>query len=313
MLLLSILVVGWALVPPSTPVRRGGRVFSTELEVVEEEVAMGPPPDDPNDVPAVVVGGGRIGGLLSSLGPKDVMMTRTSGWPEDAPAEGPIYVCTRNDALDSVIDATPVDRRDDLVFLQNGMLGPYLESKGLAHATQGLVYFAVAKLGDAPVDGVTDLDPQGLTTATGKWAPAFKARLAKAGLKCHVKEGEDFQRAMLEKHVWICAFMLVGASRGCTVGEVEANYASEFDELAEEMVSAGEAALGITLAPGYLDRLKAYARSVSHFPTAIKEFSYRNGWFYKMSMDAFAAGQSDPLPIHTKLLYDLNMPLPIPI
>jgi hypothetical protein len=33
----------------------------------------------------------------------------------------------------------------------------------------------------------------------------------------------EFTRSMLEKLVWICAFMLVGARHGgCTVGEVEA-------------------------------------------------------------------------------------------
>ena len=31
---------------------------------------------------------------------------------------------------------------------------------------------------------------------------------------------------MLEKHVWICAFMLVGATHGCTVGEVESDHAA---------------------------------------------------------------------------------------
>lgn len=59
---------------------------STE-EVVPEPVAV--PGDDPA---AVIVGGGRIGGLLSSLNPKDALMTRDSGWPADAPTEGPIYV-----------------------------------------------------------------------------------------------------------------------------------------------------------------------------------------------------------------------------
>jgi hypothetical protein len=33
----------------------------------------------------------------------------------------------------------------DLVFLQNGMLEPFLAERGLAHCTQALIYFAVAK------------------------------------------------------------------------------------------------------------------------------------------------------------------------
>jgi hypothetical protein len=51
----------------------------------------------------------------------------------------------------------------DLVFLQNGMLQPWLDSRGLGDNTQVLVYFAVAKLGDAPTDGKTDVNPEGLT------------------------------------------------------------------------------------------------------------------------------------------------------
>jgi len=58
---------------------------------------------------------------------------------------GPIYVCTRNDDSASVIEKTPSPRRSDLVFLQNGMLGPFLKEYGLEKNTQALIYFAVAK------------------------------------------------------------------------------------------------------------------------------------------------------------------------
>lgn len=83
------------------------------------------------------------------------------------------------------------------------------------------MYLAVAKLGEKPTDGITDTNPEGLTSATGKWAGAFAARLKKGGLTCHVRAGDDYKKAMLEKHVWICAFMLTGAlNGGITVGEV---------------------------------------------------------------------------------------------
>lgn len=169
------------------------------------------------------------------------------------------------------------------------------------------MYFAVSKLGEPPIDGITALNPDGLTTATGKWASAFRARLAKAGLRCHVADGEDFTRAMLEKHIWICGFMLVGANHGgITVGEVEQKHRDQLDALVEEMVVAGQEALSIQLSPGYLDRLCAYARAVSHFPTAVKEFPWRNGWFYKLTCDALNQGKSDPLPLHTAMLYELH-------
>lgn len=45
-------------------------------------------------------------------------------------------MCTRNDDLEDVIGRTPESRRRDLVFLQNGALGPFLEKHGLQDNTQ---------------------------------------------------------------------------------------------------------------------------------------------------------------------------------
>eukprot|EP00965_Chrysotila_dentata_P072546 2396997-Pleurochrysis_carterae.AAC.2 len=112
---------------------------------------------------------------------------------------------------------------------------------------------------------------------------------------------------MLEKHVWICAFMLVGARHGCTVGEVESAHADELRSLVGELVAAGEAKLGIKLSEGAFDRLAAYGRSVAHFPTAVKEFEWRNGWFYSISKSALAEGKSDPMPLHTSWLQELGV------
>jgi len=166
------------------------------------------------------------------------------------------------------------------------MLLPYLKSKNLEENSQVLVYLAVAKLGDQPTDGITPLNPEGLTTATGKWANAFRGRLAKARLECNDKDGDDFLKDMLEKHIWNSAFMLIGANNQCTVGDVVSNYESEFDELATELAQAGESALNIHLDSGFLPRLKAYAQAVAHFPCAVKEFEWRNGWFLNLSIDA---------------------------
>lgn len=74
----------------------------------------------------------------------------------------------------------------DLVFFQNGMLEPWLRSKGLGDANQVLAYFAVSKLGEPPVDGKTDTNPQGLTAAYGNWASAVSQRLQAGGLSCKV-------------------------------------------------------------------------------------------------------------------------------
>ncbi|CAN8070932.1 unnamed protein product [Agarophyton chilense] len=51
-------------------------------------------------------------------------------------------------------------------------------------------------------------------------------------------------------------------------------------------------------------RLIAYAKSVKDFPTALKEFKWRNGFFYDYSMLAKKNGLSDPTPMHTGYLED---------
>lgn len=60
-------------------------------------------------VPAVIVGGGRVGRALQDMGNGgDVLVKR--GEPVPADFEGPILVCTRNDDLEAVLEATPRNR-----------------------------------------------------------------------------------------------------------------------------------------------------------------------------------------------------------
>lgn len=53
--------------------------------------------------------------------------------------------------------------------------------------------------GAEPIDGVTTVNPEGLTTATGIYAEAFQAQLASLGLKCNVVDAEKYKPAMFEK------------------------------------------------------------------------------------------------------------------
>jgi hypothetical protein len=48
------------------------------------------------DVPAIIVGGGRIGNALAGMGVAgDVVLKRGEPFPSE-PSTGPIYICTRN-------------------------------------------------------------------------------------------------------------------------------------------------------------------------------------------------------------------------
>ena len=70
-----------------------------------------------------------------------------------------------------------------------------------------------------------------------------------------------------------------------------------------ELAAAGEKKLGIKLDDGLVDRLCAYADSVAHFPTALKEFEFRNGWFVEnCSKPEMKEGLEDPCPTHTQWL-----------
>lgn len=249
-----------------------------------------------------IVGNGRVGQALSMMGNNNDVIIKRGEKVEGPP--GPIIVTTRNDDLEAVIEATAEDRRKDLVFIQNGMLQPFLDNKGLGQNTQVLVFFAVAKLGDAPKDGKTDTNPEGLTAAQGIHADAFAARLASGGLSCKVVGPEEYKKQMLEKLIWICAFMAVGAKHKCTVGDVESQYTEEVSKLIQELGNGGSQKLGVSLDDGLIERLLAYSRSVASFPTALKEFKWRNGWFYTQSAAALEADQPDPYPLHTAYLSD---------
>ncbi|GIL78786.1 hypothetical protein Vretifemale_8219 [Volvox reticuliferus] len=70
----------------------------------------------------------------------------------------------------------------------------------------------------------------------------------------------------------ICsAYMLLGAKHKATVGQVEAQHKEEVSELIRELIAAGAEELRVTPVGGEVERLNAYARSVAHFPTAVKE------------------------------------------
>jgi len=257
--------------------------------------------------PALIFGGGRVGEALFNMGNgNDVIVRRGDPFPADAPP-GPIYVCTRNDALKGIIDMTPKERREDLIFIQNGALLPFLEQELgplAAQTTVLLVYFAVAKKGESPIDGKTDTDPEGLSAvnASGKWAAEVAHRLTAGGLSIRELAEPLFSQAYWEKIVWIAAYMLIGTLHdGCKVGDVESEHREEVDALITELAGAvSDASPGIQWDTKVLcDRLAAYARSVAHFPTAVKEFEWRNGAFYNLTLQAKAAGKADPCPTHT--------------
>ena len=90
-----------------------------------------------------IVGAGRVGTALHSMTSNSILVHRNEIIPD---IEGPIIVTTRNDDLINVLEKTPKLRREDLLFVQNGMLQSWLAQHGLENCTQALLYFAVSKM-----------------------------------------------------------------------------------------------------------------------------------------------------------------------
>ena len=150
----------------------------------------------PTTTTAEIVGAGRIGALLAEAGNCVVLGRKDHIDPQRS---GPILIATRNDDLAGVIEGCPENRKEDLVFLQNGYLEDFLQQNGMMDNTQALLYFSVTAKGVPPVDGITAVNPLGLTTATGKHAQALADRLAALNLKCHVVSPAEYRPAMFEK------------------------------------------------------------------------------------------------------------------
>ncbi|WVY90375.1 hypothetical protein V8G54_035889 [Vigna mungo] len=72
--------------------------------------------------PAVIVGGGRVGRALQDMGTgEDLLVRRGESVPLDF--EGPIFVCTRNDDLELVLQSTPPSRWKGESFCYDFVIG----------------------------------------------------------------------------------------------------------------------------------------------------------------------------------------------
>lgn len=255
--------------------------------------------DMKKDCASTIVGHGRIGNFLRDSGNgDDLVIRRGQSIPEDAP--GPVYVCTRNDDLEAVIESCPESKKEDLVFIQNGMLEKLLRRHDVSDNTKANLYFAISEMDEDPIDGITETDPKGLTAVCGKWEGAFYERITNAGLTCKISKERDFRRSQLEKLIWISVFNLLGAVHGnIPMGEVARMHVKEVTEMSVELAQMVRFTLTVGMLPEIEKRLLAYGRTVKDFPTGLKEFKWRNGFFYEYSLLAKKNGFPDPTPMHT--------------
>lgn len=242
-----------------------------------------------------IIGAGRIGGALKALAEARHRPIRVLGRADDwhgldEPAGAPILVCTRNDDLPAVLARVPPARRCDLVFVQNGMLRPWLAAQGLQGATRGLLFFAVQTRGAA-------IEPGPPSPFCGRLANDIVGELSALGVPAEEVDERQFAAWELEKLLWNCVFGLLCQAHNCTVGEALARHPQEIADLTAELLPVGARALGLRVdSRAVLRRLLDYSAAIAHNRAAVKEWPWRNGWFV-----AEAARQNTALPLHARL------------
>ena len=89
--------------------------------------------------------------------------------------------------------------------------------------------------------------------------------------------------------------MLVGTAKECaSVGQAGEEYRDLVEQVVKELTAAVSKAEGLQFPNGVMERLAAYTDVVSDFPCGVKEFEWRNQYFYKLGDEA--------CPTHNALL-----------
>ena len=82
---------------------------------------------------------------------------------------------------------------------------------------------------------------------------------------------------------WISTYMLVGKAKECaSVGQAGAEHGELVEQVVNELLAAVSTKEGLTFPDGAMARLAAYTDVVADFPCGVKEFEWRNEYFYKL-------------------------------
>ena len=218
----------------------------------------------------IIIGAGRVGTALASFTKRSRLVRRGESLPT---AAGPIIVCTRNDSLAEVLSLVPLNRREDLIFVQNGMIHSWLQDHSLSSCTQALLYFAVSKRGEAPVDG-------GGSVVCGPRANEFAALLRAGNIQCSVVQPNELLALSVEKLLWNCTFGVLCQYHDKPVGDICRDNEAQTRALIDELKGVAERALNIHLDDLVGQRLIEYSLSIPEYKGAVKEWPWRNGWFW---------------------------------
>ena len=96
-------------------------------------------------------------------------------------------------------------------------------------------------------------------------------------------------------HSWIATYMLVGTAMDCeSVGRAGTDHRDLVRDVMYELMSAVTSREGLTFPTGTIERLEAYTDVVYGFPCGVKEYEWRNRYFYDMG--------DERCPVHNRLL-----------
>ncbi|MFK8139462.1 MAG: ketopantoate reductase family protein [Bdellovibrionales bacterium] len=227
------------------------------------------------DMQIFIIGAGRIGTCFHRKIKNSILITRNSNWDKltDAKPDSLILVCTRNDSLEDIIEATPKSLHSNLCFIQNGMLTGFLNEKGLEDSGRGLIYFAVPSVGEEPVVGAESV-------FSGPKVKALVDLLNSVGLSSKQLDRSTFEKEEMEKLIWNVCFGLLGDKYKVTVGEVLEGHRELTHKLVLELAYLANEGAGVSFNLESLwQRIENYSLEVSHYPTRVKEWKWRNQWF----------------------------------
>ena len=89
--------------------------------------------------------------------------------------------------------------------------------------------------------------------------------------------------------------MLVGTAKECSsVGQAQSEHTELVEKIINELIAAVSKKEGIVFSEGATKRLAAYTDVVTDFPAAVKEFEWRNQYFYDLG--------DEEVPTHNGLL-----------
>lgn len=291
--LLASPISGW-IQPKDIPVQPQGIVVSkAERRAKKKHV-------NPQFSAEVVGASGRFGSFLLHHGSNATSFTTTAVPRGDTPGRisspgSPIFVATPSGAWPEIWDRTLPERRQDLVFVGNGIPPEYFKE-----ATVVVPHFAVLQIcrqddTSNPV-GTSPHSPK--TLLFGKHASVIGGILTRFGVPVEsVSSFSQLYTASAIKLVWAtCLWLLCHAELGdgmalpITVGQVHEYRQEQLEALVDELLPSLESIVSEEVDSTALNAyLQSYSMSIAHavpsLGLSIKELGERNGIFLSRRTD----------------------------